>query len=132
MNSAVRKILAILAVFITWQIMDFIIHAVCLGEIYGETKAMWRPEGEMKMGLMALVSLVASAAFVLIYGMISPKSLKTGLIFGLLFGIGTGIGMGFGSYSVQPFPIVLAWGWMLGTIAETVVAGLIVASILKD
>ncbi len=39
--------------------------------------------------------------------------------------------MGLGTYSVMPIPAVLALGWFLGTIVETMVGGLLAGWIVK-
>ncbi|MEK7706336.1 MAG: hypothetical protein AAB426_15350, partial [Myxococcota bacterium] len=107
-----RASIAIVAVFVTWSLLDFVIHSLMLGSVYAATPELWRPMGEMKMGLMYATVLIAAAAFVAIYArFVSPKSLGTATLYGLVFGIGTGISMGYGSYSVMPIPYTLAIGW---------------------
>lgn len=128
-----KAILAIVAIFISWQILDFLIHAVLLGSQYEMTQHLWRPMDEMNNLLMALVSLVSAIAFVLIYTQFfAVKNLSTGFQYGLIFGIGVGFSMGFGTYSVQPISGTIAWGWFLGTVVEAIVAGLILGAIVKD
>ncbi len=127
-----RTILAIVAVFVAWRVMDYLLHSVILMKTYEATAQMWRPMEEMKMGLMLLVGLVAASVFVGIYTMlIRPKSLLTGVIYGGLFGLGTGFSMGFGTYSYMPIPFHLAFSWFLGSVAEALVAGLLVGWIIK-
>lgn len=127
-----RMILASIAIFFAWAIMDFLIHGVLLAATYEATAEMWRPMEEMKMPLMYLVTLVTAVAFAMIYELlISPKSVAAGIQFGLLLGIAMGIGMGFGTYSVQAIPLSLAMTWFLGTIVETAVAGAIAGAIIK-
>jgi len=70
-----RKVpLAILAVLVLWQILDFLIHVVILGSSYAATLQLWRQEDEMKYGLMLVVGLISAAVFVLIYArLIAPE-----------------------------------------------------------
>ena len=125
--------LAIVAVFVAWWVMDFVIHTIILASQYAATASLWRPEGEMKMGLMMVVSLIAATTFCLVYDrFFGKKSLSTGALYGLIFGIGAGVSMGYGTYSVMPLPYALALGWFLGTLAEAVAAGLIVGAIVKE
>ncbi len=127
------SLIAIAVIFVTWSVLDFLIHGVILGEQYQATASMWRPMEEMKMGLMYGVVLIAAAVFVLIYDrFISDKSVTTGILFGLLYGIGVGAGMGLGTYSVTPIPLSMAWVWFLGTVVETTVAGGLVGLIVKE
>ncbi len=127
-----RVILAVLAVFVAWQLLDFVIHGLVLMGIYQETASLWRPLNEMKFSLMRAVGLVAATTFVVIYaGFIHEKSVVTGLKYGFIFGVGTGASMGLGTYSVMPIPPLLAVGWLVGTVIETTVGGLLAGWIVK-
>lgn len=126
-----KLLLAILAVFISWQILDYIIHGVILMSSYEETSALWRPMEEMKMPLMWIVSIIFAASFCYIYyAYIGSKSLNTALKYSLVFGIGVGISFGYGSYCVMPISYWMAFTWFIGTIVETVVAGLLLGLII--
>jgi hypothetical protein len=130
---AKRVALAVLAAFICWVVLDFVIHGILLRQAYGETAGLWRPMEEMKMGLMYLVTFISCLAFVLIYALlVGKKGLGTGVAYGCLFGLGAGISMGYGTYSVQPIPYMMALSWFLGTLVEGTLAGLIVGAIVKD
>lgn len=125
--------LAILAVFVSWQVLDYLIHNVILMSTYAETASLWRAPEDMMMGLMMFVSLVSAACFVLIFDrFFKEKNMMTGIKYGLIFGIGAGISMGYGTYSVQPIMYFTALGWFLGTIVEALVAGLITGMLLKE
>jgi len=127
-----RTLLAMLAVFVLWSAMDFVIHGLVLASPYALTPQLWRPMAEMKMGLMYATVLVAAASFVGIYAwFINDKSVKTAVRYGLVFGIGSGISMGYGSYSVMPLPHEIALGWFLGSLLEAVAAGWITGMIVK-
>ena len=126
-----RFVLAIIAVFVAWSAMDYLIHEVILKSIYQDTAELWRPVDEMKMGLMFLVTAVVAVVFACLYcSLVSPKSLAAGLKYGLLFGIATGVPMGFGTYCFTPIPLTLAWGWFIGSLVRAIVAGAIVAAII--
>lgn len=128
-----RMILAVLAVFMAWSVMDFLIHGVILAQTYKDTAPLWRPMEQMKMGLMRVVVLIAAVVFVCLYAFfVSKKSVCTALKFGVLFGLGAGISMGYGTYAVQPIPYKIAITWFLGTLTETTVAGLLVGAIVKE
>jgi len=117
-----KPILAVVAVFIAWSVLDFVLHGLILKSTYESSAALWRPMAEMKMGLTYVVVLIAAACFVGIYAtLIADRSSGAALRYGLIFGIGTGISMGYGSYAVMPIPYILALAWFLGTIVEAVV-----------
>ena len=128
-----RTLLAVVAVFIAWFIMNSILHGVLLRPTYEATANLWRPMDQMNMPLIYFVTLVFSACFVLIYGLlVGQKSLLSGIKFGVLFGLATGISMGFGSYIYMPIPLTLAWSWFFGTWIEAIAAGAIVGAIVKS
>jgi hypothetical protein len=128
-----KFILAVIAVFIAWSILDFIIHGVFLQSTYQATAQLWRPMEQMKIGLMYLVTFVGAISFVGLYTvLVLPKSVASGLKYGLLFGIATGFPMGFGTYSFMPVPLNLASTWFIGSLVETTLGGLIIGAIIKD
>ena len=127
-----RTIWAVVAVFIVWSILDFILHGMLLKSTYEATASLWRPMDKMNMPLMYFVTLVFAVCFVLIYGLlVGKKSLVSGIKFGALFGLATGISMGFGSYCYMPIPLTLAWSWFFGSWIEAIAAGAIVGAIMK-
>ena len=128
-----RAVLAMIAVFVAWSVLDFVIHGVILGGTYAVTPELWRPMEEMKTGLMYGVGVIAAVCFVAIYAwLIQPKSVAAGVKYGALFGLCTGISMGYGTYSVMPIPYTLALGWFLGSLVELILAGLLVGWIVKS
>jgi len=128
-----RILLAIVAIFITWSILDFVIHGVLLQSAYEATASLWRPMVEIKIGLSYLVTMIFTVCFVLIYALqISDKSMATGIKYGFLFGLAMGVSMGFGSYSYMPIPYTLAFTWFAGTLVESILAGAIVGAIVKQ
>ena len=128
-----KIIMSVIAVFIAWSIMDFIIHEMILGSSYAATASLWRPMGEMKMGVMYIAVLIVAIAFVVIFArFFSKKGIVTGLKYGLWFGIGAGVSMGYGSYSVMPIPYHMAFTWFLGSVIEAAVGGLSLGAIIKE
>ena len=131
-KTMIRGGLAVLAVFVTWMILDAVLHGVILTSIYAQGPNLWRPMAEFKMGLNGFVVLVSAACFVFIYAQcIVEKSLKAALIYGLVLGIARGMSMGYGSYAVMPMPYLLALGWFLGSLVEYTVAGGVMSLIVK-
>lgn len=128
-----KVILSVLAVFVAWSALDFVIHGVILLSAYQATASLWRPMSEMKMSVLYLSVLIAALAFVCIYWrLFSQKGIATGLEYGLWFGLGTGVSMGYGSYSVMPIPYHMALVWFLGSLVEAILGGLIVGSIMRE
>lgn len=127
-----RTFLAVVAVFIAWSILDFVIHGMFLQSTYEATANLWRPMEEMNMPLMYIVTLAYTVCFVVIYDVfVSEKSISAGIKFGALFGLAAGISMGFGSYSYMPIPLSLALSWFAGTLVESIVAGALAGALIK-
>jgi hypothetical protein len=127
-----RIVLAVLAVFVAWSAMDFVIHGLILASSYEATAQLWRPMNEMKLGVLYLAVLINALAFVCIYALlVAEKGIGSGVKYGLLFGLGTGFSMGFGTYSFMPIPLYMAVEWFVGTLVETLVGGLLVGSIVR-
>jgi hypothetical protein len=126
-----RFLLAVVAIFVAWSVMDFVIHGLILKSTYQATAQLWRPMDQMKMGLMYAVSIVGAVAFAGLYAAaVQQKSLAAGLKYGFLFGIATGFPMGFGTYCVMPVPLYLAIVWFLGALVEYTVGGALVGAII--
>ena len=127
-----RIILAILAIFVTWSVIDFIMHGLILSTAYHATAQLWRPMDEMNMGLIYLTVLVFSAVFVCIYALFfGKKGSWRAMIYGLLLGIGVGISFAYGTYAVMPIPYYMALTWFVGTIVETTLGGLLLGLIIR-
>ena len=127
-----RIVLAVVAVFIAWSALDFVMHGLILASSYEATARLWRPMNEMKMGVLYLAVLINALAFVCIYALlVAEKGIGSGVKYGLLFGLGTGFSMGFGTYSFMPIPLYMAVAWFIGTLVETLVGGIIVGSIIR-
>ncbi len=128
-----RIIIAVVAVFATLAILDYIIHVIILSSSYEATAHLWRGPEEMNLWAMNLSTLVFSIIFVYIYArFFAKKGMDTGVIYGLLFGLAMGTSMGIGSYSVMPIPCNMALTWFLGCIVEITLAGLWLGLIVKE
>ena len=128
-----RGILAVVAVFATFVILDYIIHGIILMSTYVATAYLWRSPEEMILWVMYLSTLVFSIIFVYIYArFIAKKGTGTGVFYGLLMGLAMGTSMGIGSFSVMPIPCNMALTWFLGCIVEMALAGLWLGLIVKE
>jgi len=128
-----RIISSVIAVFLAWSVMDYVIHGIILKSSYAATASLWRPMAEMKVGVMYVSVLIASIAFVLIFSQFfSRRGVRMGLKYGLCFGIATGVSMGYGSYSVMPIPYHMAFTWFLGSVIEMAIGGMIVGAIINE
>ena len=127
-----KLIISTLVIFIVWTVIDFIVHGIYLKDYYLQTADLWRPQGEAKMFLNSIVVLISALIFTLIYvALVGRKSIGSALLFGLLVGISAGISMGYGFYAFSPIPYHMAATWFVVSVGEGVIAGVILALIVK-
>ena len=128
-----RIILAILAVFVAWSAVDFVVHGVILTAPYQATAQLWRPMNQMKMWLLHATVLISAIVFVILYvRLISPKNIFRGLEYGLLFGLAAGVSMGLGTYAFMPIPLYMAIVWLAGSIVEMALGGIVVGAMIPE
>ena len=128
-----RTILAVVAVFLAWSLLDVVIHQLILMGEYGATADLWRPPDEIMIGLIYVVTLISATVFVSIYKfLICRKEMGRAIQYGLLYGVAVGIGMGYDSYAVMPLTQTIALTWFLGTVVQGGVAGALLGLIVKE
>jgi hypothetical protein len=132
-----RKVLltaiAAIAVFIAWEALDFIIHGMLLAPVYAAQPQLWRPQAEMKIGVLFVATFIGALAFAAMYAyFVRPKALAAAVTFGLVWGVGAGVAMGYGTYAVLPIPYSMALAWFLGTVVQACVGGALVGLIVKE
>ena len=128
-----RALIAMVAVFAAWTVIDFIIHNLILMDAYASTADLWRPREEMKLSLIYLATAISAVVFVYLYArFFAEKNPGNGLRYGFFIGLAWGVGMGYGTYAVMPLPYSLALGWFLGTLVEFIAAGLLVGLIVRE
>jgi len=127
-----KYLLSVLAVFVLWSVLDFVLHGIILSQAYQATAQLWRPMAEMKTGLMYLSSLLTAATFVGAYALLAAdKSVKTGTLYGIMMGLFSGIPMALGSYSYMPITSYIALVWFCGSVILMTLAGLCIGAIFK-
>ncbi len=128
-----RFIIAAVAVFISFQIMDYIIHGVILMETYDSLEGVWREDMDSFMWIMMVTSAVFAFLFAFIFtrgyqGKGIGEGIRYGLIIGLLMMV---VGM-FNQYAVYPLPLSLVIQWFIYGIIEYIVGGVILALIYRE
>ena len=128
-----QTLLATVAVFVLWSVIDFLVHGVLLHSAYQETMHLWRPEDQMHALLMSAMTLFFSFTLMFTYAhYVVPKSLATGLGFSAVLGIGVGSLTGLGSFAYMPIPLYLAAAWCLVNFVKIALAGLIAGRLIKE
>lgn len=128
-----RSVLAGIAIFTAWSLIDAVAHRLLLGSLYASSANLWRPAVEMSTSLIITATLILVVVFVASYkALVRPKSLGTALCLGGLLGIALGTSAGLGTYIHSPIPVALAWGWFaLGSI-KGIVAGALLGVLLTE
>ena len=129
----IRVILAVLAVFVLWSVLDVIIHGVVLGPVYQASSELWRAPEAMKPIYIHVAVLLSALAFTAIYtGFLSDKRPGTGLAYGFLWGLASGVSRGFFAYATTPISFDLAVIWILVPLVEASLAGLLLGLTIKE
>lgn len=124
--------LAILAIFVLWTVMDFVIHGLILGKYYQALLPLTRPVAEMPVTLLNVLMLGLDLMFVGLFRYLEPTgNRKKAVIYGVVLGLGFGGMIGWGTWAAIPIPLYMAWVWFLGTWAEFALAGVVLALSLK-
>jgi hypothetical protein len=127
-----RFIIAIIGVFIMYQVLNFFIHGPILGSKYMDFPDVWRADMMSKMWIMYITNLVMSILFVYIFikgyeGKGIAEGIRFGFIIGLLM---SGIGA-FNQFVIYPVPLEFAIQWLLYGTLQFMICGIVTALIYK-
>lgn len=127
-----RFLLAALAVFVIFQVLDFVVHGLILSADYEATTQVWRPDMMEKMWIIYLTGLLLSLLFVYIFAKgYQGKGIMEGVRYGLVMGLLLAVVVNVNQYIVYPLPDGLLIKWILFGLIEIVVAGVAVSLIYK-
>jgi len=125
--------LACIAVFIFIAAFDFIFHGYYMKAAYEQTASLWRPEAEMKsfMPWLILGQLIIAIGFVALFTKAFKRGgIPEGAVYGFLVGIIFTGNLLIG-YAVSPYSVSLLANWIIGTLIESILAGMLVALIFR-
>jgi hypothetical protein len=127
-----KFLLASLAVFVSLQILDFVIHNVILSSQYEAIMSVWRPDMMDKMWVMYVTGVVFSLLFVYIFSKGQEgKGLMEGVKYGLIIGLLVIFVGSFNQFVVYPIPYGLTWKWIIYGLIEYMILGAVTALIYK-
>lgn len=131
-----RWVVAALAAFAVYFVLEMVLHGILLGDLYRETATVWRSEPQMRslMWTLWLVYAVQAAVLAFIYtkGYEPGKSgIKQGMRFGIALGLLLATMKSLGSYFSLPIPALLASYWFVGELIITTVAGVAIGAIYR-
>jgi len=127
-----RFFIASAVVFVAVQVMEYVINNIILMSQYEALKDMWRPDMQSKMWIMYLVGVLVALLFTYIFvkGR-EGKGIAEGIRYGIIIWLFVGVPMSLGFWIMLPIPFKLALWWIIFSLLEYLVAGILVAAIYK-
>jgi hypothetical protein len=126
-----RFIIASIAVFLAFEIIDAIVHMGILGKTY-ESMQIWREDMMSKMWIMHVCTLILAFLFTYIFIKgYENKGIGEGARYGVIIGLFANIPYAFYSYASYPLPFSLCLQWFIYGMIEFIICGLIAAAIYK-
>ncbi len=121
--------LGFIAVFITLEVLDFLVHGLLLGSTYA-SMSVWRPDMASKMWIIHVVTLIGAFFFAFIFSKgYENKGIAEGVRYGLYIGVWMSVGMAYGTYAMVAIPYSLALEWFCLGVVEYVIAGAVLAMV---
>ena len=119
-----------IAVFITMEILSFVVNYLILGSTYEANKTLWRADMNSMMWIYHVITLVGSFFFTFIFSKgYEGKGIAEGVRYGAYIGIWMSLGMAYGTYAMIDIPYSLALQWFIYGIIEYIIAGMVLAMV---
>lgn len=127
-----RFLVASIAVFLFTFLFEWLFHGYLLDDLYQQAAALWRSEEELQANApwLYIGQVIFSLAFCYLFAQFRNEGIYTGIRYGFLvaFLFSTNYIV---AYVIQPIPSALTIAWIIGTIIEFALAG-IVASVIFE
>lgn len=128
-----RFLLSVLAVFVTFEVLNFLIHSVILADAYEETASVWRQEMMDVMWLMYIADLIFVVFATLIYTRwMKTPGIKSGMTYGLFIGLMMNTSGMINQFVIYPISSWLLWMWIIFGIIQFVLCGMVLGLIYKN
>lgn len=131
-----KYLIAVIAVYVVYEILDFLIHGVMLMDKYeslGET-GLFGEDMDSNMWVIYITAFVFSIFFVYLFHYF-VSAYKTGWMAGLYYGLVVGFLMlvsgVFNQYVVYGAPMDLIWQWFIFGVIQIAIAGVVAGLIYK-
>ncbi|TAL37064.1 MAG: hypothetical protein EPN93_06460 [Spirochaetes bacterium] len=127
-----KYLFASAAVFVAFQVLDFIFHGLIMSDIYKGLSGLWRPDMMSYMWIFYLGGVVLALTFTYIFVKgYEGKGIMEGVRFGIVAGLFMYVVGMFGQYAMYPIPFSLALYWFLYGMVQFVIGGIIASLIYK-
>jgi len=127
-----RFVISSLVVYVAFQLMEFIVNNIILMSQYEALQSLWRPDMSSKMWIMYLTGLLVAFLFTYIFikGR-EGKGLAEGIRYGLVIWAFFAVPMSLGFWVMLPIPFKLSLWWIIFSLIEYVIAGILAAAIYR-
>ena len=127
-----KVLIGFVAVFVTLEVLDMIIHGAILMNTYMAMQNVWRPDMMNKMWVLHFVKIVTAFFFALIFSKgFENKGIMEGVRYGFYVGMIVSSGFAFGSYASFSIHYPLALQWFFYSLAEYIIAGVVLALVFQ-
>jgi len=117
-------------VFVVLAILDTIINTVLLAGVYQETASLWRPEAEIKIGVIVVGWAFLAFFFTLIFSKgYQGKGLWEGVRYGLYVTGLMAIPAAYMTYATMPVPYAMTFQWWVYAGITYVIMGVVLTFI---
>jgi len=121
-----RFLISVIAVFITYEVLSYVINSLLLNDCYKELASVWRKDMMQYMWLMYVVDFIFSFLFVLIYTRWGRKfTIGSGILFGLLVGVMMNTTNIVNQWIVYPLTNHLMVLWVLLGLIQFLICGMV-------
>lgn len=122
--------LGFIAVFVTAEIVNFLVNGLLLMSDFQATQSLWRPDMMSFMWIYHVLMVVGAFFFTFIFAKgYEGKGMMEGVRYGFYIGVWLSIGMAYGTYAMIAIPYSLAIKWFLSGIVQYVIMGIVVAMV---
>jgi hypothetical protein len=119
------------AVFITIEVLNILIHGVILSPTYQSTSSIWRPDYSSKVWIASLNTVISAFFFTFIFLKgYEGKGAAEGGRYGFYVGFWLSTLIAYGTYMMIAIPYSLALQWFVYGLIEYVVAGIVLALVV--
>lgn len=126
-----RFVYGAIAVFLTIELLNILVHAVILSSAYQATTSVWRTDYSAKVWI-AIVNTLVTALFFTFFFLkgYEGKGVAEGVRFGFYVGFWLNMFTAFGTYMMIAIPASLAMQWFAFGMVEYILAGIFLALIV--
>ena len=118
------------AVFVLTVLLDWFVSMVLMMGEYQQTAQLWRPEAEMKTGVIIIVEIFFAFFFTFIFSKgYEGKGVMEGVRYGLYVSLMMNVTGAYMTYATMPVPYMLALKWFLYGTVQYLIYGAVLAII---